>query len=112
MAKYGKIYFGSEPVIQDQDIFRVEAKYPGEGPVALKLNNNDSGELVEKLGEKRFRMLSLIKENPYITILQLSAVMSMSTTAMENNLKLLKQKGLLRRVGSDKAGHWKVITGD
>jgi len=32
----------------------------------------------------------------------------MITTALENNLKLLKQKGLLKRVGSDKGGHWKV----
>lgn len=108
LARYGRIYFGTEPVIQDKDIFRVEASFPGEAALSLKAEIQTENKLGEKLGEKRYRMLSLINENPNITILQLAGIMSMSTTALENNLKLLKQKGLLKRVGSDKGGHWKV----
>lgn len=108
LAKYGRIYFGSEPVIHDKDIFRIEAPFPGEATLSLKTELQPENMLGEKLGEKRFKMLSLIKENPYITISQLAGIMNMSTTALENNLKLLKQKSLLKRVGSDKGGHWKV----
>ncbi len=110
LSRYGKIYFGAEPTVQDKDIFRFEAKYPGEAPVSTRLESQTENKLGDRLGKKRFRMLSLIKENPYITIAQLAAIIGMSTTALENNLKLLKQKGLLKRIGSDKGGHWKVIT--
>ena len=32
-----------------------------------------------------------------------------STTAIDKNLKKLKQIGILRRVGPDKGGHWEVV---
>ena len=47
-------------------------------------------------------------EKKDITIRELSEAINISTTAVENNIKKLQEKGLLERVGSDKGGHWEV----
>jgi ATP-dependent DNA helicase RecG len=51
----------------------------------------------------------LVKENPNITINMLSETIGISTTAIENNIKALKQSNVLKRVGSDKSGKWEVV---
>lgn len=64
--------------------------------------------LGEKLGENEKKILSLVGENPDITIPKIAESLKISTTAVENNLKKLKQKGLIRRIGPAKGGHWEV----
>lgn len=32
-----------------------------------------------------------------------------STTSVENNIKKLKEKDILERIGSARGGHWKII---
>jgi len=59
----------------------------------------------EKSSEK---ILNLINDNPAITIEELSALLKITTRAIEKNLFKLKAKGLLERVGPDKGGYWKV----
>ena len=63
----------------------------------------------QKLSKNRQIILDIIKENRNITISLLSKKVGISTTAIENNIKFLKERDLLRRVGSDKAGHWEVL---
>jgi predicted HTH transcriptional regulator len=71
------------------------------------------GEKQKKLGEKlsknKIKLINLIKENPTITINILSDKIGISTTAIENNIKSLKESNILRRVGSDKSGKWEII---
>ena len=47
--------------------------------------------------------------NKNITIQQLSQIIGVSTTSIENNIGKLKNKGLIDRIGSDKGGFWKVL---
>ena len=65
--------------------------------------------LGEKVGENQRRILELILEDRHATIRSLSERLKISTTATEKNLADLKKKGLLRRAGPDKGGHWEVI---
>ncbi len=65
--------------------------------------------LGEKLGENDIRILESISSDPHITIKQLSEELQISTTAVENNIKKLKEKDLLKRVGPPKGGHWEII---
>ena len=65
--------------------------------------------LGEKLGENEVKILESISSDPHITIQQLSEEVQIITTAVENNIKKLKEKCLLKRVGSPKGGHWEVI---
>ena len=38
----------------------------------------------------------------------LAEKIDLGTTAVENNISKLKKKGLLKRVGPAKGGHWKI----
>ncbi|UCE74009.1 MAG: winged helix-turn-helix domain-containing protein [Methanomassiliicoccales archaeon] len=65
--------------------------------------------LGERLGENQKRILQLMKADPHITIPKLAEKIGISTTSVENNITKLKKKGLLRRVGPAKGGHWEII---
>ena len=64
--------------------------------------------LPEKLPEKAAAILSALNRNPNLTIADLSATLGISSTAIKKHIARLRTHGLLVRVGSDRAGHWKV----
>jgi len=65
--------------------------------------------LGEKLGENRRRMLEAMQAEPTISIVLLAQHVGMSSTAIENNIRWLKEHGLIRRVGPAKGGYWEVL---
>ena len=65
--------------------------------------------LGERLPEKALAILSAMNKTPAITIAELSTTLGISTTAVENHIARLRSRGLLSRVGSARAGHWKVL---
>ncbi len=44
-----------------------------------------------------------------ITIVELSAIVGISERKIKENVAKLKQKGILKRIGPDKGGYWKII---
>jgi len=62
-----------------------------------------------KLGENEAEILRILAENKNTTSKQLSVIIGISTTAIENNITKLKKKGILNRIGPDKGGYWEVI---
>ena len=65
--------------------------------------------LVEGLVENQRKMLEIIKSNPSVSKDVLATQIGISTTAIDKNIIQLKKKGLLKRVGPDKGGHWEVL---
>lgn len=65
--------------------------------------------LGEKLGENQIKILMLIGNNPKIAIPEIAKNISLSITAVENNIKKLKEKGIIQRIGPDKGGYWEVL---
>ena len=63
----------------------------------------------EKLGENRLGIIKLMQANQQISIAELSRLIGISTTAIERNIKYLKEKEIIKRVGGAKGGHWEVI---
>ena len=61
---------------------------------------------VEKSVEKIIRA---IRDNSQITVKDLTAIVGLSRRGVEKNIKNLQQKGIIRRVGPDKGGHWEII---
>ena len=39
----------------------------------------------------------------------MSNKIGISTTAIDKNIKSLKDKKIIKRIGSDRSGHWKLI---
>lgn len=64
--------------------------------------------LGEKLGENELAIVKEISKDLKTTISELSQVVGISTTAIENNITKLKEKGILKRIGLDKGGYWEV----
>ena len=67
------------------------------------------GEGSEKSSEK---ILTLIKGNQYITAKEMSRIIGISPRAVEKHITRLKKKGLIKRIGPDKGGHWRVVEDD
>ena len=65
--------------------------------------------LGEKLGENRLEIIKLMQANQQISIAELSRLIGISTTAIERNIKYLKEKEIIKRVGAAKGGHWEAI---
>ncbi len=53
-------------------------------------------------------MVYLIHEKPTITLKELAETIGISTTAIDKNLAKLKGKNIIRRIGGDKTGSWKM----
>jgi ATP-dependent DNA helicase RecG len=59
----------------------------------------------EKSSEK---IISAIKKNPNISAQEIAKMLGISSRAVEKNLSKLKEKGVIKRIGPDKGGHWDV----
>ena len=65
--------------------------------------------LGERLSENQKKILEIINKNKFISIIELSKELEISTTAIEKNLSKLKQKNLLKRIGPAKGGYWEIV---
>ena len=55
------------------------------------------------------RLFRIIRARPTSSITELARQLKISTTAVEKTIKRLKAKGVLKRVGPAKGGHWEVL---
>lgn len=55
------------------------------------------------------KIIEIIKENPKITTAELALRTGLTVKGIEWNIRELKEKGVLKRVGPDKGGYWEVI---
>lgn len=60
------------------------------------------------LSPKRRQILEEIRSNPKVTQVQLSVIVGMGLTAVEKNIRFLKENGYIERIGANKTGYWKV----
>ncbi|MCF0237226.1 MAG: winged helix-turn-helix transcriptional regulator, partial [Sphaerochaetaceae bacterium] len=61
------------------------------------------------LNKRRESIISEMKNNYFITTKELATTLSISETAVSTNISFLKENGYIERVGSKKAGYWKVL---
>ena len=75
-------------------------------------NLSPSVKIVEKTVEKTTRtvekILKILSNTPSITVREMSEILGLSRRGVEEQIKSLKQKGVIRRIGPDKGGHWEV----
>ena len=63
----------------------------------------------EKAQKSTQKTLSLILKNKYITRAEIAKLTGLSDSGVKKQLKRLQLKKVLRRVGSDRDGHWEVL---
>ena len=77
----------------------------------IELEEQNGGKSSEKKldsGKSSEKIMNLIKDNPKITIEEISGLLNITTRAVEKNLLKLKTKGSIVRKGPDKGGFWKI----
>jgi len=107
-----KEYRLSLPVIEYKNIwFRIVFERPD-----LQKNSYQQRvvgkRLVDGLVESQKEILELVHINPKISKNEMSEKIGISNTAIDKNIDALKKKGLLKRIGSAKGGHWEIIEGE
>ncbi len=60
------------------------------------------------LTSTRKQILQEIQNNPYITQKELTNIIGVGITTIENNIRYLKENGYIERIGSNKTGYWQV----
>lgn len=77
--------------------------------VGKKVGNKSVDLGARKLNPRRARIISEMRDNPNVTTAELSIMLAISETAVDNNIKYLKANKFIERVGSNKSGYWKVL---
>ena len=69
-----------------------------------------SPELAEKSSEKSSeKILVLLRENKNIGAKEIAKIIGISQRAVEKQISQLKAKGIVKRIGPDKGGCWKIV---
>ena len=55
------------------------------------------------------KIIDLIKKNPSITQEQMAKVLNLTRDGISYNIKLLKENGIIERIGSTKKGMWRIL---
>ena len=63
----------------------------------------------EDTDETAGKILYLLKDNPNITGAAIADRLGISRRAVTKQIATLKSKGLVKRIGPDKGGHWEVM---
>lgn len=62
----------------------------------------------DDLSENRIKVLKAIHENAAVSKKELSTIVGINSTSIDNNIKYLRESGFLERVGGDKGGKWQI----
>ena len=54
------------------------------------------------------RILSIIRENPKITVKSISRMVEITEDGIRYHIKKLKKQGLLEYIGASRSGHWEI----
>ena len=77
---------------------------------AKDVNNIEiDSELKILLNSTEEQILNLINREKYITQAELSKLLDLSENCIYKNLRTLKAKGIIERIGSNKKGYWKIL---
>jgi len=65
--------------------------------------------VTERVTEKQRIILEKIKKDRFITAKHLAVIVGISERKIKENIKKLKDKGLLKRLGPSKGGYWEIL---
>lgn len=63
----------------------------------------------DKLSETQKRILNLMQQNPSVSAQSLSEEIGISKRKIEENIRTLRERSKIVRVGNAKSGHWEVL---
>lgn len=64
---------------------------------------------ITSLPDNERKIFEEMQKNPKVTAEELSKMLSINLRNTKKNIEKIKEKGLIKRVGSRKAGYWEVV---
>lgn len=119
--KYTKMYSGGEPQFVEGDVFRItvpltEVATATVGPNGSGFTDgtrngteNETRNGSINLSQTEERILSELRKNPHITKNEICNILGVGKSTVARATKKLKDIGILERIGSTKAGYWRII---
>lgn len=95
-------YNGEYPELYPEELQKNEKN----GTVNVTLN--DTVNVTVKLNKTEKKIIEVIANNPNITQKELANNLDLSERTIKRNTNTLQEKGILKRVGADKNGYWKI----
>ncbi len=67
--------------------------------------------LGKRLGKNRIAILKMMYENPFVSTIEMSSHIGISTTAIDNNIRQMRNI-FIKHIGPKNGGHWEIIMED
>ena len=83
-------------------------RFPRAAHIALPTAGADADGANHGADHMEGRLLSGLKQNPYITQTDLANELSLSRRTVQRIMKELMNDGKIKRVGSTRTGHWEI----
>ena len=77
--------------------------YEAVNEMILDDNKNTTQETTQE------KIIKLIKKNPSITQVEMAKILNLTRDGISYNIKVLKNNGIIDRIGSTKNGLWKIL---
>ena len=103
LYKYSKAYGGSDPVIVEGEVFRIEVKIASQTPQEPPQETPQ-----ENTKEK---VLAILRKNGKSTTKEVALSLDKNIDTIKEHITNLKKEGKLKRIGSTKSGYWEVYNG-
>jgi predicted HTH transcriptional regulator len=84
---------------------------PADAPVNAPANAsvNAPANASVKLNKTQIAIVKTIMNNNHVTYDDLKTILGVDRSTITRNIAVLKEKGVIRRVGEDKNGYWEVL---
>jgi len=93
----------------DEKFFRIVFFKSKDYLEMVKADAKAGERVTERVTENQAKILDLISKDMFITSANLSEKIGISERKIKENTAKLKKKGLLKRIGAAKGGHWKAV---
>lgn len=81
-------------------------------PHKKSIVENENGiveNIIEKLPETQSQIVRIILATPSVTTKEIADTLSIAQRNVQNHIRKLKERGIIRRVGPDKGGYWEMV---
>lgn len=111
-ANEEKLYVKPENVGVNDTSLHVKSQNMGVNDTTLHAKSQNMYVNEESLHVKSLSqmILNIIKKNPETTYQTLIQELDVSRETIRKTIKKLKNNGVIKRIGSDKTGHWDIIS--
>ena len=59
--------------------------------------------------DKVLLILNAMQQDPKVSAAKIAIQLGVSSRSIEKHIRTMREKGIIRRIGPDKGGHWEIL---